>query len=90
MHEPFAHPSYLINNENNNTEDTSDYDLNFNISDQLFLETLLMMIRGNTIKYSFIKERQTNEQQSIIDEEIKELENKINNNSAESDEIFLD
>ena len=46
--------------------------------------------RGNTIKYSFIKERRTNEQQTIIDEEKKELENKLNNNSAESDEIFLD
>ena len=32
--------TYGIYNEHNNTEDTSDYDLNFNISDQLFLETL--------------------------------------------------
>ena len=32
--------TYWINNENNNTVDTSDYDLNFYISDQVFLETL--------------------------------------------------
>ena len=68
--------TYLINNQNNNIEDISDYDLNFNIGDQLFLETLLMMIRGNTIKYSFIKKRQKNEQQNKIEDEIKELEDK--------------
>ena len=74
--------TYLINNENHNIEDTSDYDLNFNIGDQLFLETLLMMIRYNTIKYSSIKKRQKNEQQNKIEEEIKELEDKINSYSA--------
>ena len=68
--------TYLINNENNNIKDISDYDLNFNIGDQLFLETLLMMIRGNTIKYNFIKKRQKHEQQNKIEEEIKELEDK--------------
>ena len=49
-----------------------------------------MMIRGNTIKYSSIKKRQKNEQQNKIEEEIKELEDKINSYSADSDEIFLD
>ena len=31
--------------------------LQFNINDQLFLETLLMIIRGDTIKYSSIKKK---------------------------------
>ena len=40
------------NSEISKIDQFSDYDLKFNINEQLFLETLLMMIRGNTIKYS--------------------------------------
>ena len=78
----------MINDENKYTEESSDYDLNLNIGDQIFLVTLLMMVRGNTIKYSSIKKRQKNEQQNKIGEEIKELEDEINNNSADNDEIL--
>ena len=51
--------THSMNNENN-IELISNEDLNFNINDQLFLETLLMMIRGNTIKYSSFKKNKTN------------------------------
>ena len=33
-------------------------EIQFNINDQLLLETLLMMIRGNTIKHSSEKKKQ--------------------------------
>ena len=38
-------------------ENIPNQDIVFNINDQLFLETLLMMIRGNTIKYSSIRKK---------------------------------
>lgn len=80
--------TYCINNENN-IEQMSNDDLNFNINDQLFLETLLMMIRGNTIKYSAFKKKLKNEQENKIEKEIKELEVKISNNLRDSNEAFL-
>ena len=50
------------NNENKNNNNNNDRDENkeFIINDQLLLETILMMIRGETIKYSsFKKKKQT-------------------------------
>ena len=47
---------YKINEANIN--DIPDNEIEFNINDQLFLETLLMTIRGNTIKYSLIKKKE--------------------------------
>ena len=41
----------IINNDNININDILYNESVFNINDQLFLETLLMTIRGNTIKY---------------------------------------
>ena len=35
---------------NGNDENIANDEIQFNINDQSFLETLLMMIRGNTIK----------------------------------------
>ena len=47
-----------VSNENNLTHgNISNKEIQFNINDQLFLETLLMMIRGNTIKYSSEKKK---------------------------------
>ena len=37
---------------NGNDENIANDEIQFNINDQLFLETLLMMIRDKTIKYS--------------------------------------
>ena len=61
----------MRNNDENNEEDlnVTDEQMQFNINDQLFLETLLMMIRGNSIKYSSVKKkkkkRKENKQKKI-------------------------
>lgn len=44
----YSLPVYWIDNINN----TENNDIQFIINDQLFLETLLMEIRGKTISYS--------------------------------------
>ena len=49
-------------------------DLQFNISDQLFLETLLMEIRGATISYSTYKKRSQDRREITLAEEINEIE----------------
>ena len=46
--------TYAVNNKDNNQETSG---LEFSINDQLFYETLLLMIRGNTIKYSSFKKK---------------------------------
>ena len=48
---------YVTYNENINVNEILDNDIVFNINDQLFLETLLMTIRGETFKYSSVKKR---------------------------------
>ena len=55
-------------------ENTTDDKIQFNINDQLFLETLLMVIRGNTIKYSSVKNRKKIEEENKLEEEIRVLE----------------
>ena len=45
------------NNNNNNNKDTIDGN-SFSINDQLLLETILLMIRGETIKYSSYKKKE--------------------------------
>lgn len=66
--------TYATNMQN----DTSNEDIIFNINDQLFLETLLMMIRGHTIKYSSVKKKKSLEEEKQLEEEIKDLETEIN------------
>ena len=58
---------YVINEENVDVETLSNCDIKFNINDQLFLETLLMIIRGNTIKYSSIKRRKKGEHEQKLE-----------------------
>ena len=50
---------YVTNSENINVNEILDNDIVFNINDQLFLENLLMTIRGETIKYSSVKKKET-------------------------------
>lgn len=45
-----------------------------------FLETLLMIIRGETIKYSSLKKKKSMEEEKKLEDDIKGLENDINNN----------
>lgn len=70
--------TYIVNNTE--IENTTDDKIQFNINDQLFLETLLMVIRGNTIKYSSVKKRKKLEEENKLEEEIRVLEEEINNN----------
>ena len=57
---------WKFNNESvdQNVDNIPDEEIQFNISDQLFLETLLMMIRGNSIKYSSFRKRKKNEEEN--------------------------
>ena len=54
--------------------------IHLTIGDRLFLETLLLEMRGTTIQYSTrLKKEQTNEEQKLIGE-IEQLESQENNN----------
>ena len=63
---------------NGNDVNIANDEIQFNINDQLFLETLLMMIRGNTIKYSSEKKKRKRvKEENALEEDIKRLENEI-------------
>lgn len=70
--------TYVINE--NDLETTSNETIQFNINDQLFLETLLMIIRGNTIKYSSEKKKKSKIEEIKLEKEIEILEQEINDN----------
>ena len=77
--------TYIINDNVNERVNISNEQMKFNINDQLFLETLLMIIRGNTIKYSAIKKRKKNEEEKKLEEEINSLEEEINSDFLNTD-----
>ena len=77
--------TYKLNNDNLDSEQTE-----FSINDQLFLETLLLMIRGNTIKYSSFKKKQQQQEEIKLEEEIKIIENEVNVNFINMSEETLD
>lgn len=63
--ENYALPVY----SRNGISTISDSEIQFTINDQLFLETLLMEIRGKTISYSsFIKKRNNEKEKKIVTE----------------------
>lgn len=70
-------------------ENISNEDIVFDINDQLFLETLLLMIRGNTIKYSSFKKRKKHEEEIKLESEIKIIEDEINKNFGNISEDVL-
>ena len=55
----------------------SDHEIQFTINDQLFLETLLMEIRGKTISFSSFTKKRNNEKEKNLISEINTLENKL-------------
>ena len=61
------------------------------IDDQLLLETLLFTIRGETIKYSSRKKRETLQEERKLEEEIELLEENWNDNllTIDNHEILL-
>ena len=70
--------TYIINENDLEIADNNET-IQFNISDQLFLETLFMIIRGNTIKYSSEKKKKRSKiEENILKKEINMLEQEIN------------
>ena len=57
----YAIPIYNMNNLNNIT----DAELQFTINDKLFLDTLLMELRGKSISFSCFKAKQRNNNEKI-------------------------
>ena len=60
------------------TNSAADNDIQFLISDQLFLETLLMEIRGKTLSFSAYKKKQREQQEKKLIADIETLENNQN------------
>ncbi len=61
-----------------NANDVHPENLLFNISDQLFFETLKLQIRGATIPYCGRKKKLRIDRETSIEKEIKEIKNKPN------------
>ena len=59
----------------NDEQDISN--IEFTINDQLFLETLLMIIRGNTIQFSSFNKKKNTEKENKLEADIKKLEEEI-------------
>ena len=77
--------TYKLNNDDLDSKQTE-----FSINDQLFLETLLLMIRGNTFKYSSFKKKQQQQEEIKLEEEIKIIENEVTVNFINMSEETLD
>ena len=70
----YAVPVYNFENIDNMDLST----LQLSVNDQLFLETLLMEIRGKSISYASYKKKSLNEKESNLQLEIKTLEENLN------------
>ena len=68
---------------NNNTE--SNGENAYSIKDQLLLEMILLIIQGETIKYSSRKKKEKNKQEKQLGEEISKLESNISENLEKVD-----
>ena len=61
-------------------------ELQFMINDQLFLDTLLMEIRGDAISYASFKNKQRNKRENKLIKQIEEIENNTVDNITEEQE----
>lgn len=68
------------NNNINNKDNFTNNNINFTINDQLFLETLLLIIRGETIQFSSRKKKEKIKEEKQLEEDIKVMENNLNLN----------
>ena len=64
--------------------------LQLTISDSLFYETLVLMIRGDTVQYSKQKAKQTRNKEENLQAEIISAENRLTNSYKEDDISYLD
>ena len=76
-------------NNNNNNNNNNDNNPQFTINDQLLLEVLLMMIRGETIKYSSRKKKEMEREETNLEKQIRILEDNCNGNLAGTNENDL-
>ena len=75
----YALPVYNLDEINN----IPNGELQFMINDQLFLDTLLMEIRGEAISYASFKNKQRNERENKLIKQIEEIENNTVDNITE-------
>ena len=57
-------------------------EIHFMIKDKLFLDTLLMMIRTETIRYAGARKRRIEAEEKTLRKHIEDLENEINNSNT--------
>ena len=63
-------------------------DIQFTIDDQLFLDTLLMELRGESISFSSYKNKQINQREKELIKNINDLENCVDESNMEQIEIL--
>ena len=66
-----------------NIKNIPNNEIQFTINDQLFLETLLMEIRGKSISYSCFKKKENEKAEKQLIENIENLENNLSQNNIE-------
>ena len=76
----YAVPVYNFENIAN----IPDSEIQFTINDQLFLEVLLMELRGISISYSSYKHKEQNKRENELIERITSLENNLDENNLEN------
>ena len=67
-------------------ENIPDSEIQFIISDQLFLEVLLMELHGQSISYASFKHKERNKVEQILIENIRSTENNLEKNKIENSE----
>ena len=71
----------IYNNEN--LQNIPNSEIQFTINDQLFLDTLLMEIRGQTISFSSYKKKQNDQNEKLLAEKILKLEQNLTEDKME-------
>ena len=82
----YALPVYNLDNINAIPND----EIQFVINDQLFLDTLLMEIRGKSISYASFKKKEKENREATLINEIKTLEDDLTSNNFEQLEQLKD
>ena len=65
-------------------ENIPDSEIQFTINDQLFLEVLLMELRGQSISYASFKHKERNKVEQTLIENIRSIENNLEENKIEN------
>ena len=65
-------------------ENIPDSEIQFTINDQLFLEVLLMELRGQSMSYASFKHKERNKVEQTLIENIRSIENNLEDNKIEN------